>query len=166
MTCQYADMGEKSLMPVKITHDFIADEHLKENPYVTVWQPCNIYPTAKIGEDVSIGMFSEIGPNVVIGDRVRIGAGSFIPEGVTIESDVFIGPRVTFANDRWPPSDKKNWEKTLVKKHAVIGAGCCILPGVVIGENARLGMGSTLTKNIPDNEVWYGNPAKKGMRDE
>lgn len=126
----------------------------------TAWHPCNIYPSAQIGKDVSVGMFTEIGPNVIIGDRTRIGAGCFIPEGVTIEEDCFIGPNSLFANDKWPPSGRDQWDKTLVRKGARIGAGCCILPGVTIGKNSLLGMGSTLTKNLPDEEVWYGNPAK------
>ncbi len=131
------------------------DEVLKyaEEPETApvVWEPCNIYPSARIGENVSIGAFSEIGHNVVIGDNVRIGAHAFIPEGVTIENDVFIGPRCTFSNDKYPPSGKGNWKRTLVKKGARIGAGVCVLPGIVIGENAVIGMGATVTKDVFDN---------------
>jgi acetyltransferase-like isoleucine patch superfamily enzyme len=126
-----------------------------------IWQPCNIYPTAKIGENVSIGAFSEIGNNVVIGDNVRIGAMCFIPEGVTIEDNAWIGPRVTFTNDRYPPSGKDSWLPTLIESRARIGAGVVVLCGIVIGENALVGAGSVVTKSIPSGEKWGQNPARK-----
>ncbi len=128
---------------------------------VTAWEPCNIYPTAKIGKNVSIGAFSEIGHNVVIGDNVRIGAHAFIPEGVVIEEDVFIGPRCTFSNDMYPPSGREKWEKTLVCKGARIGAGVCILPGITIGAGALIGMGAVVTQDVPEGETWVGVPARR-----
>jgi len=127
---------------------------------VKVWQPSNVYDTARLGRDVSIGTFTEIGPNVVVGDRVRIGAMCFIPEGVTLEDDAWIGPRCTFTNDRFPPSDKSAWEKTIVKRGARLGAGCTVLPGIVIGEGALIGAGSVVTKDVPAGETWAGVPAK------
>jgi len=125
------------------------------------WQPCNIYPSAKIGEEVNIGAFTEIGPNVRIGDRVRIGAMCFVPEGVTIEDDAWIGPRVTFSNDKYPPSGKESWQQTVVRKGARIGAGVCILPGVEIGEKALVGMGAVVTRNIQAGAKVIGNPARE-----
>jgi UDP-2-acetamido-3-amino-2,3-dideoxy-glucuronate N-acetyltransferase len=133
----------------------------KKRTVFKAWHPVNIYPTAKIGEDVSIGMFSEIGNNVVIGDRVRVGAMTFIPEGVTLEDDSWVGPNVSFTNDRFPPSGKDKWEFTIVRKGARIGAGCTILPGVDIGAGSLLGAGSVLTKSIPAGETWIGVPARK-----
>ena len=126
-----------------------------------VWEPCNIYSTAKIGAGVNIGSFSEIGHNVVIGDRVRVGAMCFIPEGVTLEEDAWVGPRVTFTNDLYPPSGKENWKKTLVKRGARIGAGVTVLPGVVVGEGALVGAGAVVTHNVPAGETWAGVPARK-----
>lgn len=125
------------------------------------WQPSNVYPSARIGNNVNIGAFTEIGPNVEIGDDVRIGAMCFIPEGVSIEDGAWIGPRVTFSNDTYPPSGKNNWKKTRVHKGARIGAGVCILPGITIGEGALIGMGAVITKNVKPGEVWVGNPARK-----
>lgn len=93
-----------------------------------------------------------------IGNNCKIQAFAFIPPGVTIEDDVFIGPRVTFTNDKHPPSD--NWSETIIKKGASIGAGAVILPGVTIGENAKIGAGSVVTKDIPPNVVACGNPAR------
>jgi acetyltransferase-like isoleucine patch superfamily enzyme len=126
-----------------------------------IWEPCNIYPSAIIGEDVNIGAFTEIGPNVVIGDGVRIGAMCFIPEGVTIEADAWIGPRCTFTNDKYPPSGKENWKPIRVCKEASIGAAVTILPGVTVGEGAKIGAGSVVTKDVPNDEKWCGVPAKK-----
>jgi len=116
-----------------------------------------------IGEDVSIGPFTEIGPEVSIGDRTRIGTGCFIPKGVTIEEDVFIGPHVCFSNDKYPPSRGKHWMPTIVKRGASIGANSSILPGVTLGRNCRIGMGSVVTKSVPDGALVAGNPAR-GIR--
>lgn len=128
------------------------------------WGISNIYASAKIGRDVNIGTFCEIGNNVVIGDNVRIGAMSFIPEGVTIEDKAWIGPRVTFTNDKYPPSGKEAWQKTIVKKGARLGAGVTVLCGVTIGESALVGAGSVVTRDVPAGEVWAGVPASK-LRD-
>lgn len=124
-----------------------------------IWGNCNIYKTAKIGKGCSIGSYCEIGNKVVIGNNVRIGAFCFIPEGVTIEDDSFIAPRVSFSNDKRPPSGKENWGKILVKKGAAIGMGAIILPGVTIGEKAIVGAGAVVSKDVPAGEKWYGVPA-------
>lgn len=126
-----------------------------------IWHPSrvNIYG-CRIGEDCNIGDFVEIGPGVVIGNRVRIGAHTFIPEGVTIEDDCFIGPRVTFCNDRYPPSHRDKWEKIVVRRGAAIGAGAIILPGVIIGEGVLVGAGAVVTSSIPDKHKSYGHPSR------
>lgn len=126
-----------------------------------IWHPSNVYPTAQIGKNVSIGTFCEIGPNVVIGDNVRIGAYSFIPEGFTIEDGAFIGPRFTGTNDRKPPSSKEYWEPTTIKKNARVGAAVTVRCGVTIGEGALIGTGSVVTKNVPPFETWVGVPAAR-----
>src|SRR3990167_3670986 len=120
----------------------------------------SIILTDNIGKDCTIHAFVWIGQEVKIGDRAKIQAFSFIPDGVTIEDDVFIGPGVTFTNDRnLSVKGKKFWSETFVKKGAKIGAGSCILAGVNIGENAIIGMGSVVLKDIPSSETWAGNPA-------
>jgi acetyltransferase-like isoleucine patch superfamily enzyme len=130
-------------------------------PETKIWGVQNIYPTAEIGDNGSIGWFCEIGNNVKIGDRVRIGAFSYLPEGVIVEDDVFIGPRLTCTNDKYPPSGKEHWKKTVIKKGARIGAGVTIICGVTIGEGSLVGAGSLVTKNIGEGEKWYGVPARK-----
>lgn len=126
-----------------------------------IWQPSNVYRSACLGDNVNIGAFTEVGNNVDVGEGTRIGALCFIPERVSIGRNVFIGPCVCFTNDRYPPSETKDkWEVTIVKDRAAIGAGCVILPGIVIGEGSTIGAGSVVTKSVPPGEIWAGNPAK------
>jgi UDP-2-acetamido-3-amino-2,3-dideoxy-glucuronate N-acetyltransferase len=91
---------------------------------------------------------------------VKIRAFTFIPTGVVIEDDVFIGPHVTFTNDKYPKINT-DWKllKTVVKRGASIGGGSVILP-ITIGKNSLIGAGSVVTKDIPDNAIAVGNPAK------
>lgn len=122
-----------------------------------------------IGAATKIGCFVEIQKGVKVGERCKISGHTFICEGVTIEDEVFIGHGVTFTNDRWPRAvntdgtAKQNgdWklEKTLVKKGASIGSGTTLLPGIVVGENAVIGAGSLVTKDVPENATVAGNPA-------
>lgn len=125
---------------------------MKKNKYQ------NIY--GQVGENTKVAAFVEIGG--VVGDYCKVQAFAFIPPGVVIEDEVFIGPHVCFTNDR-RPNLKKDWQvmKTLVKKGAVIGANATILPGITIGEGALIGAGSVVYQDVPDNEIWTGNPAKK-----
>lgn len=129
----------------------------------------NIYG-CEIGDNTIIGAFVEIKPTVKIGKNVKIQAGTFIPEGVIIEDGVFIGPHVVFTNDLYPRATNENgslktssnWTitKTLVKKGASIGANVTILCGIVIGEEAMIGIGSVVTKNVSKKAIVVGNPAK------
>jgi len=117
----------------------------------------NIYGTNLIGESTRIGAFCDIG-NCIIGDRCNIQTMVSIPRGTVIEDDVFIGPQTTICNDKYPPS-KINSPVT-IKKGASIGGNCTILPGITIGEYAKIGGGSVVTKDIPDKVTAYGNPAR------
>ncbi len=145
-------------LPVGIGAVLLHNAHYIDKGTV-IWENCNIYPGTKIGKGCSIGFNCEIDEGVTIGNSVRIGAFCFIPSGVTIEEGCFIAPRVTFSNDKHPPSNRSKWAKTLIKKGAMVGVGSVILPGVTIGENAIVGAGSVVTKDVPDNEVWYGQAA-------
>jgi acetyltransferase-like isoleucine patch superfamily enzyme len=122
-----------------------------------------------IGDDVKIGAFVEIQKNAFVGNNCKISSHTFICEGVTIEDDVFIGHSVAFINDTYPRATasgrlqtEADWkvEKTLVKKGASIGSGATILSKVTIGENAIVGAGSIVTKDVPANAIVAGNPAK------
>jgi len=85
----------------------------------------------------------------------------YLCPGTIIEDDVFLGPRVTTLNDKYPPQPKPKWQYVKIKKGASVGASSTILPGVTIGKNAIVGAGSVVTKDVPANETWVSNPAKK-----
>jgi acetyltransferase-like isoleucine patch superfamily enzyme len=100
--------------------------------------------------------------DVKIGNNVTIKSGVQIWDGILIEDDVFVGPNVTFTNDLIPRSKvyPKSFVRTVVKRGASIGANTTIIAGHAVGEYAMIGAGSVVTKNIPANTIWYGNPAK------
>jgi UDP-2-acetamido-3-amino-2,3-dideoxy-glucuronate N-acetyltransferase len=128
-----------------------------------IWQFCVILEQATIGENCNINCNVFIENNVKIGNNVTIKPGVQLWDGITIEDNVFIGPNVTFTNDKYPISKNKDFLllKTIVKKGVSIGANSTILPGITIHENATIGAGSVVTKDIPANEIWFGNPARK-----
>jgi acetyltransferase-like isoleucine patch superfamily enzyme len=112
-----------------------------------------------IGKGTIVHSHVWIGDRVKIGEDCRIQAFSFIPTNVRLGRKVFVGPRVTFTNDKHPPSDQ--WEITIVGDFVSIGAGAIILPGVTLGDGCTIGAGAVVTKSIPPGETWVGNPAKK-----
>ncbi len=126
-----------------------------------IWQFCVVLKGAVIGVDSNINAQVFIENDVIIGDNVTIKSGVQIWDGITIEDNVFIGPNVTFTNDFTPRSKQypNKFLKTTVKKGASIGANSTIVGGINIGTYALIGAGSVVTKNIPNNELWYGNPA-------
>ncbi|HXN72327.1 MAG TPA: acyltransferase [Candidatus Acidoferrales bacterium] len=129
----------------------------------------NLYG-CEVGDDTKIGAFVEIQKNSKIGKNCKISSHTFVCEGVTIEDGAFVGHGVTFINDSYPRATteegqlqtEQDWkvEKTLVKARASIGSGSTILSNVVIGENAIVGAGSVVTKDVPANAIVAGNPAK------
>ena len=129
----------------------------------------NLYG-CEIGDETKIGAFVEIQKNAVVGRRCKISSHTFICEGVTIEDNVFIGHSVTFINDSYPRATtaegglqtESDWkvERTVVKKGASIGSGSTILSNISIGENAIIGAGSVVTKDVPANSIVAGNPAR------
>jgi acetyltransferase-like isoleucine patch superfamily enzyme len=118
---------------------------------------------AKIGSDCNINCHVFIENDVIVGDKVTIKSGVQLWDGITIEDNVFIGPNVTFTNDLKPRSKQYPdfFLRTIVKKGASIGANATILPGITIGENAMIGAGSVVLKDVPGNTVWVGNPARQ-----
>jgi len=128
----------------------------------------NLYGCS-IGDETSIGTFVEIQKGVVIGARCKIQSHTFICEGVTIEDEVFVGHNVNFINDTFPRATaggalqtEADWQlvPTLVKRGASLGTGSTILGGVTIGEDAIVGAGSVVTKNVAARAVVAGNPAR------
>jgi acetyltransferase-like isoleucine patch superfamily enzyme len=126
-----------------------------------IWQYVVVLSKAIIGDYCNICAHCFIENDVKVGDNVTIKCGVYLWDGIAIEDNVQIGPNVTFTNDKFPRAKKYfTIQRILIKNNASIGAGCTILGGVTIGENAMVGAGSLVTKDIPDNELWYGCPAK------
>ena len=125
-----------------------------------IYHQVNLYG-CKIGRNTKIDSYVYIEEGVTIGDNCKIRPFVFIPTGVVIEDNVFIAPNVTFTNDKHPRAHGE-WTllNTRVKKFASIGAGSTINPGVQIGENALIGAGSVVIRDIPDNAIAVGIPAK------
>lgn len=127
-----------------------------------IWQFCVIFPDAVIGENCNICAGVLIENDVVIKDNVTIKSGVQLWDGITIEANVFIGPNVSFTNDKYPRSKQypDHFQRTIINQSVSVGAGSVILGGISIGENAMIGAGSVVTKDVPANELWFGNPAK------
>ncbi len=148
---------------------------------------CRIAPDVKLGQDVKIhgfvnlygcfiddntqlGAFIEIQKKAAIGKNCKISSHTFICEGVTIQDNVFIGHNVTFINDLFPKAvnssgslqTEEDWSvvPTIVETGASIGSSVTILGGITIGSDSLVGAGSVVTKDIPVNEIWAGNPPK------
>ena len=140
----------------------LADCQAKIPESTNIWQFCVVLPGAQIGGNCNICSHCFIENEAVIGNNVTIKNGVQIWDGIILEDNVFVGANVSFTNDRYPHAKNAEWklEKTLVKKGASIGAGSTILCGITIGENAMVGIGSVVTKDVPASELWYGNPAK------
>ena len=136
---------------------------------VKIFSFVNLYGCT-IGDNTKIGTFVEIQKNAVIGRNCKISSHTFICEGVHIEDDVFIGHNVTFINDLYPrattPSGglqtEADWKviETFVRKGASIGSSATILAGVTIGENAIIGAGAVVTKDVPPHAIVAGVPAR------
>ena len=149
------------------SHQIIKNCKIGKN--TKIWNFVNLYGCT-IGAHSKIGSYVEIQNNVRIGNKVKIQSHSFICEGVTIEDEVFIGHHVVFINDKFPKSttlkgklkSKAHWRllTTEVKRGASVGSNATILGGIIIGENAIVGAGSVVTKNVPKNTIVAGNPAR------
>jgi len=129
----------------------------------------NLYG-CEVGDNTKIGAFVEIQKNAKVGKNCKISSHTFICEGVTIEDNVFVGHGVTFINDSYPRATSSSgalqtetdWkvEPTLVRAGASIGSGATILANITIGENALIGAGSVVTRDVPSNTVIAGYPAR------
>lgn len=134
-----------------------------------VWNFVNLY-NCEIGTNCKIGSFVEIQQGVKVGNKVKIESHAFICEGVEIKDEVFIGHHAVFINDNYPRATtnkgavktKKDWvvQRTVVMKGASIGSSATILGGLIIGEDAMIGAGAVVTKDVPNKAIVSGNPAR------
>lgn len=128
-----------------------------------IWHFSHIMSSAKIGEHCIVGQNVFVANNVIIGNNVKIQNNVSVYTGVICEDNVFLGPSMVFTNISNPRSAvvrKGNYEKTLVKKGASIGANATIICGNTIGEFAFIGAGAVITKDVPDYALMLGTPAK------
>jgi acetyltransferase-like isoleucine patch superfamily enzyme len=149
-----------------------SDVKLGERVVVHHPELVNLYGCS-VGDETRIGAFVEIQKNAEIGARCKISSHTFICEGITIEDEVFVGHGVMFINDRYPratldgrPQTERDWQvvPTSVKRGASIGSGAVILCGVTIGERALIGAGAVVTRDVPDDAVVAGVPARMVQR--
>ena len=146
-----------------VADDVLLGENVKLSKFI------NLYG-CRIGAHTKIGAFVEIQKNAVIGQNCKISSHTFICEGVTIEDNVFVGHNVAFVNDTYPRATaaggglqtEADWkvEPTRIQKGASIGSGATILANVTVGENALIGAGSVVTRNVPAHAIVAGNPAR------
>ncbi|ENX71655.1 hypothetical protein F884_00216 [Acinetobacter sp. CIP 102143] len=126
-----------------------------------IWQFSVVLQNAMIGENCNICAHTLIENDVIIGNNVTIKSGVYVWDGITLEDNVFIGPCVAFTNDKKPRSKQypEKFPQTIVEMGASIGANATILPGIRIGQNALIGAGAVVTKDVPANAIVVGNPA-------
>ena len=148
-------------MENKFIHPLADVKTIKIGEGTYIWQFVVILDNAEIGKNCNINCHCFVENEVKIGNNVTVKSGVYLWDGITVEDNVQIGPNVTFTNDKYPRAKKEFvLEKTCIKNGASIGAASTILGGITIGENAMIGAGSLVTKNVPANQLWYGNPAK------
>ena len=143
----------------------IIDENVKIGSNTKIWHWSHISKNVEIGKDCTIGQNVFIGENVKIGNKVKIQNNVSVYQGVYLDDNVFCGPSVVFTNVKFPQSSvkilKEKYSKTIVKKGVSLGANCTIVCGIIINENAFIGAGSVVTKNIENFSVVVGNPANE-----
>jgi UDP-2-acetamido-3-amino-2,3-dideoxy-glucuronate N-acetyltransferase len=141
----------------------VVDEGAVLGPGTRVWHFCHVSATARVGADCVLGQNVYLGPKVTIGDGSKVQNNVSLYERVTVEEDVFLGPSCVFTNVLTPRAfiDRRDeFQPTLVKRGASIGANATILAGVTIGEYALVGAGSVVTRDVPPYTVVMGNPAR------
>ncbi len=138
------------------------DENVEIGDDTRIWHFCHIQKGTRIGRKCTIGQNVNVSNNVVIGNNVKIQNNVSVYEGVEIEDDVFCGPSCVFTNDLTPRAKyRREYQKTLVKKGASIGANATIVCGHIVGKYALIAAGAVVTSNVPDYALMMGVPARR-----
>jgi UDP-2-acetamido-3-amino-2,3-dideoxy-glucuronate N-acetyltransferase len=147
---------------MKFIHDLSDVQSNKIGANTKIWQFTTVLKDAEIGSDCNICSNCFVENDVRIGNRVTIKNGVSVWDGVHLHDDVFVGPNVAFTNDYFPRSKMfpGKFLRTNIFKNASIGAGAVVLPGINVGANSMIGAGSVVTRNVPENAIVAGNPAK------
>lgn len=131
-----------------------------------VWRFAQIMAGVVLGENVNVGSGAYIGQYATIGDGTRIGQGCHITDHMTIGRNCFISPHVVFCNDKDPVPVNPVYRRMdpIVEDDVSVGVNATILPGVRLGRGCRIGAGAVVTKDVPPQETWVGNPARRLVR--
>lgn len=151
-------------MAIQIHPTALVDEGATVGDGTRIWHWVHVSPKAKIGKGCSLGQNVYVGNRVTIGDNVKIQNNVSVYDNVTLEDDVFCGPSMVFTNVYNPRSAvtrKDEYRDTLIKRGATLGANCTIVCGVVVGENAFVGAGSVINRNVPAFALMVGVPARQ-----
>src|SRR5690606_17875541 len=142
----------------------IVDPGAKIGSGTKIWHFSHIMSDSVIGEDCNIGQSVVVSPQVVLGNRVKVQNNVSIYTGVICEDEVFLGPSMVFTNVINPRSAvnrRGQYEQTIVRRGATIGANATIVCGNDIGEYGFIGAGAVITKEVKPYELWVGNPARR-----
>lgn len=157
-----SDMEEKEYFAHETA---VIDEGAKIGKGTKIWHFSHVSSNAEIGEGCNIGQNVFIAPGTKIGNKVKIQNNVSVYEGVILEDYVFCGPSMVFTNVRtprceYPRNTSGDYTQTVVRRGASIGANATIVCGVTLGKNAFVGSGATVTHDVPDYAMVYGNPAR------
>ena len=156
-------MSDKKTMDYFVHESSYVDEGAQIGRDTKIWHFCHVMGTARIGERCNIGQNVFVAAEVSIGNNVKIQNNVSLYTGVIIEDDVFLGPSMVFTNVINPRSHinrKDEYQTTLIKRGASIGANATILCGITLGRYCFIGAGAVVTRDVPDYALVYGNPSR------
>jgi len=149
--------------PTTLVHpSAVVDEGAVLHEGAKVWHFCHVMPEAVVGRNSSLGQNTFVARGVTLGANVKVQNNVSLYEGVTVEDDVFLGPSCVFTNVRNPRSAvtrRGEYEPTLVKRGATVGANATVRCGITLGRHCFVAAGAVVTKDVPDHALVAGVPA-------